>query len=98
MKAWVGFMNWDIPNPTCGERAPKAHTGGCVCLIYLSHCITYTKPGKPNTVYIPGHLRSGAGAGIFHKTRHLLQPGFHQHTSWPRLSALTSILNTSMRL
>lgn len=26
MKAWVGFMNWDIPNPTCGERVPKAHT------------------------------------------------------------------------
>lgn len=26
MKPWVGFMNWDIPNPTCGERAPRAHT------------------------------------------------------------------------
>lgn len=26
MKACVGFMNWDMPNPTFGERAPKAHT------------------------------------------------------------------------
>lgn len=46
------------------------------CLIYLSHCITYTNPGKPNTVHILGHLRSGAGAALFHKTRHLLQPWF----------------------
>ncbi len=83
------YMRWESPKSTHTLHG---------CLIYLSHCITYTKPGKPNTVYIPGHLRSGAGAGIFHKTRHLLQPGFQQHTSWPRLSALTSILNTSMRL
>lgn len=26
MKAGLGFMNWDIPNPTCGERAPNVHT------------------------------------------------------------------------
>lgn len=26
MKAWVGLMNWNIPNPTCGDRVPQAHT------------------------------------------------------------------------
>lgn len=98
MKPWVGFMNWDIPNPTCGERAPRAHTPSTDAS-FTYHTVSLTpKPEKPNTVDLPGRLRSGAGAGIFHKTRHLLQPALQQHTSWPRLSALTSILNTSMRL
>lgn len=26
MKARVGFMNWDIPKPVCGERGAQAHT------------------------------------------------------------------------
>jgi len=26
MKAWVGFMSRDIPNPTCAERDPQEHT------------------------------------------------------------------------
>lgn len=67
MKAWVGFMNRDILNTTSGERAQRVR---CIhpppMPHYLSPRITYSKPGKPNRGWIPGHPRSAAGAVIFH--------------------------------
>lgn len=92
MKAWSYVWDlwsgtYQIPNAGEGESVFSHHR----CLIYLSHWITSSSPGKPNTLDIPGHLRSVTGAGINHQTRHLLRPAFRQHTSWQRLGVLASI-------
>lgn len=54
MKAWVGFMNWDIPNPTCGERAPRAHTPSTDAS-FTYHTVSLTpKPTKAKYSPYPG--------------------------------------------
>lgn len=100
MKPWVGFMKWDIPNPACGEGAPRecayTHTHSTDAS-FTYHTVSLT-PNQRGHTLSPSCLRSGAGAGVFHQTRHLLRPVFQQHTSWTRLDALTFIPNTSTRL
>lgn len=67
MGAWShGWDLWTGPGqiPHVVREPSRAHTLHR-CLIYLSHCIAYTKPEQPNTVDLPGRLRSGAGAGNF---------------------------------
>lgn len=46
---------------------------------FTYHTVSLTPNQRGHTLSL-SRLRSGAGAGVFHQTRHLLRPVFQQHT------------------